>query len=483
MAVRVGVGLGALVLGLCVAASAAADEPLSTELASLEVTGERLSPSKAKEAKAKQSESLPDQSADESDTDAQAKTSPAAGRQVAQAGGRRGGGPASESPDQAEEDEERGKKLPARVPWRGTAFAWDNSATTSAMGLGGDFQSTAHQQYVQTFSLGLNYFVIDQDNWSVAVAATPSMSVEITDSNTTTRQREPWFNDMPVGVAYRRRLHSDPDHSLATGLVLIGNVILPTSPGSYNAGTYLTTSPRAIIWQAIPILGKDSPVLKSIAVGASFRWDHRFGRSITPEQEGLAQPRQSMAASSSPSDAGDALTFNRFARDNVRETFWVFLGEEIGPTQLQMFGAFIFGQRFQPEFTQCQPNSNVLTLEEGECIDVSGAGQPGGGDPSVQYDYGFAIGLTFFPVPELAISAGYANVGGQLGEDGRRRNIMYSPYAQFSAGLALSLDAIYEVITGPRRESPFFLVAKNNQKEQKNGTEERRSPTQAAVTF
>ena len=489
MAVRVGLGLSALVLVLGATASATADE-LSPELTALDVAGEAIKAKgdKAQSDKAKSDEAK--QSADEAlenaDEAAKAKSGPKSGTQVAQnqlppnqQGQNQGAADEGET-----EEEEKAKRLPPRVPWRGTAFAWDNSATASALGIGDDFQSTAHQQYVQTFSLGLNYFVIDEEAWSLALATTPSFSVEITESNTTTTEREPWFNDLPVSVAYRRRLHSDPENMLATGLVLNAVALLPTSPASYNSGTYFTTSPRAVLWQAIPVLGKDAPFLTSIAVGASFRWDHRFSSGTTPEQPGLEQPRNSIAASSNPSDAADQLTFNRVGQNIVRETLWLFIADDIGPTQLQIFGAFVFGQRFLADWEhQCFEITEVSTNAPGQCTDVSGTGQPGGTDEPVQYDYGFAIGATFFPMPELGISLGYANTGGQLGEDGQRRNIFYSPYAQFSAGLALSIDAIYEAITGPRRGSPFFLVAQNDEEKKKKNDKLRTSPTQPGFSF
>jgi hypothetical protein len=474
MGVRVGVGLSALVLVLGATASASADE-LSPELSALDVAGEAI---KAKGDKAKES-AEDDHVADER---AKAKNGPAEGTQVAQNTQGRGG-----AADQAEEEEEAERpdgRLPPRVPWRGTAIAWDNSFTTSAAGVGDDPQSRAHEQYIQTFSLGLNYFFVEQDQWNLAVATTPSLAVEITDSNTTTTRREPWFNDLPVTVAFRARPHTNP--AAPTGVVLLNTVLLTTSPGSYNTGTYLTTSPRAVFWQSIPLLGEKSPALQAVTAGVSLRWDHRFGRATTPEQEGLNQPRQSLAPGRDPTHAADALGFNRFAQNMTQQVFWLFFGEDIGPTQLMAFGGFILNQRFLYDNQDCVPNANVSTLEPGQCINISGEGQPGGGDVPVQHSYGFTVGATLFPVPELGISLGYTNLAGQLGEDGRRRNIMYSPYAQFSAGLALSLDAIYEVITGPRRNTPFFLVAQNDddkKKKKNNNDQQRQSPTQAGISF
>jgi len=81
-----------------------------------------------------------------------------------------------------------------------------------------------------------------------------------------------------------------------------------------------------------------------------------------------------------------------------------------------------------------------------------------------QYGYSFAAGFTWFPMSEFGLYVNYANGGNQLGPDGQRRSVFYNPTAQFSAGVAVGLDAIYETLTGWRRKDPFFLVAKDDPK-------------------
>src|SRR5690606_23307776 len=114
-------------------------------------------------------------------------------------------------PSQPPDEEQEQKKAPPRLPWRGTAISWSHAVTTSALGIGEDFQSTAHQQYIQTVGLGLNYFLIDEDVWSLAIATGPSFSVEMTNSGATTTEREPWFNDLNSAVVFRTRFFSDKD--------------------------------------------------------------------------------------------------------------------------------------------------------------------------------------------------------------------------------------------------------------------------------
>ncbi len=346
---------------------------------------------------------------------------------------------------------EKATKAPARLPWRGTGLSWDHSATTSLVGIGRDVQSVAHEQYVQTFSAALSYFVIDQEKWSVALGVSPSFSVEVTNSGDTTTRNEPWLNDLPVSAVYRRKLYVNEEKELYTGMSLNGTVILPASPASYSAGTFLTTSPRLAVFQTVPIFGQSAKHFQSVTIGASVRWDHRFGKADIAVNEDLNMPRMDARGSTFLSDA---LSFNRFADNSLRQGVFVFLSEDIVGTTLQFFGSMGLNQNFLPNL----PDSACDVQLQTGCADVKTQGT------FTQYGYGFAGGFTWFPTAELGLYLNYANGGGQLGPNGERRSVFYNPNAQFSVGLALGVDAIFEALTGPRRKDPFFLVAKNDEK-------------------
>jgi hypothetical protein len=70
-------------------------------------------------------------------------------------------------------------------------------------------------------------------------------------------------------------------------------------------------------------------------------------------------------------------------------------------------------------------------------------------------------------VPEAGIALAYANASTQLGPDGTRRDIFYSPDAMFVADLLISIDAIYERLTGPARQGSFVL-AKDKSKQRRS---------------
>lgn len=472
---RFGVGLGVMAMVLGVSASAVADESTSAKAKEADATLEAKDDDKSElDGLSVGTEDLKGKKNKQVAQSGPASTATASGN--AQAGAKK-----PEEADKPEKEKPRG--LPARIPWRGTAISWSNDAAAGLIGVGDGFQSAAFQTYTQTFGASINYFVIDQQNWSLALQTTPSFTTELTNSAATTRTSEPWFNDLPVNVVYRRLLYAEKDSAWATGLVLRARAFLPTSPASYNAGTYLRTQPAVVMWQSFPGIPEDvAPILNSWVVGAVANWTHRFGNSTTGINNDLNVQRIGTNGTSSV-NAGDAaldqnlqLTGARITENTLGQAVFLFLSQPIGPTLLQVSTGFSFSQQFNRPFAEleeCPPT--VLTCTSDATLDPS---NPDARDNL--FAYGFFFSGSFFPIPELGINLGYASVGNQLREGGTRENVFYQERnATFSAGLALSVDAIYEALTGPRRLNPFILVAqkKKNDKERTQPRKGIRNPT------
>ncbi|MEM1033684.1 MAG: hypothetical protein AAGN82_25335 [Myxococcota bacterium] len=503
------VGLGVVAMSLATVTAAGATEQKAETEDPVETTqtdkAKRSEKSKAAEGSkaAKQTEAAklkkaaakkPNKKvADESDLDAidvsREDLDPSGGQRVAGADGSLDN-TRKKKPGEADSvEEEEDKGLPARVPWRGSAVSWSNNASASLLGAGDDFQSDAFQTYVQTFSFNVNYFVIDQAKWSLAVQTTPSFATELTNSNITTRQQTPQFNDLPLNVVYRRLVHSVPDTAWATGLVLRARAFLPTSPVSFEQGTYLRTQPAAIMWQSIPLIPKDvAPVLNSVVIGGVANWTHRFGDSQTPVNRGLRgivdrqgpQVNGPVNEADGRLDQNIQLTGGRFAQDTLGQAVFLFLSQPIGPTVFQFSTGFSFSQQFQVPFDnstiECQALTGCLGGQEQDVSAIDGTDQ--------QFFYGYFLSANFFPIPEAGVSFGYASVGNQLGLNGQRGNVFYeSRYATFNFGLALSVDAIYEALTGPRRNRPFILVAENKKKPEERTREQPRRGIRNPFTF
>jgi hypothetical protein len=155
------------------------------------------------------------------------------------------------------------------------------------------------------------------------------------------------------------------------------------------------------------------------------------------------------------------LSFSPLANDTLRESISLNFPQTFGTHELSLSGAFSFAQSFKSEFTSSGCDVQLLTgcVEAGRDVDAR----------TSQNALGFSLALTYFPVPEAGVSLAYANMSGQLGPDGQRRNIFWTPDALFVADLYISFDAIYERITGPAREGSFVL-AKNKRPTQPSTT-------------
>jgi hypothetical protein len=66
----------------------------------------------------------------------------------------------------------------------------------------------------------------------------------------------------------------------------------------------------------------------------------------------------------------------------------------------------------------------------------------------------FDLNLSY-PILEVgALTVGYQNISRQIGENGQRRGMFYSPDAQFYVDLTANLDGIYSKATGHKPSKP-----------------------------
>ena len=339
-------------------------------------------------------------------------------------------------------DDDKPDELPARVPWRGTNVSWTNTATTSLLGVGQELQSDAHEQYLMNWGFKLNYYVVDQDKWSVQVSTVPGFSVELTNSNITTTEQEVQFNDLPLLATYGRSLWSH-DLGFSTSMSLGSGFIFPTSPASQGNGTALVTSQRVGLSQGIPLAGPDAPVFKTFNLSASLRWDHRFTEATTGVSGDLERERQNAGGETI---IDDQLSGAAMVHDTLQESITLSFNETIPPGMpIGLSGTIYFAHSFKYQPTD---TSGCDVIVMGECVDAGGVTEPNTAFNTI----GFNLGLNFQPVPEASVAFSYDSGTPQLGPDGQRRSLFFNPYATFSGTLTIHPDAIYERITGPSRK-------------------------------
>jgi len=348
------------------------------------------------------------------------------------------------------------EKMPARVRWRGTNVSWGTNATTTALGLGRDNIGGEGEQVSMGWNLSLIYFAIEpkradgtERGYSVRLQSALGFDVELTNSDTTRTLHEPIMRDLPLQVILSKPLWKSEDKEWAIGTALNGTVLTPTSKLSYDRGIYLTTSPRASLFFNIPLRGKDAPFLKSFLVGGSARWDHQFARATVPTNPDIARPRQTISGNVIISDQ---LTGSALATNSVRFGAFAFFGEKLFDRDLwiTLFGGLRYDLLNEPTTSGCVQIS-------------TGCATPGhdSNPTTTRYNTSFGVSATYFPSAEWGFDITYSNGNGQLGMDGQYRNPFYSPDAQLSATLIVSIDAIYERLTGPARDEPVIYFGSN----------------------
>ncbi len=320
------------------------------------------------------------------------------------------------------------KKEP--LPWAGTTLGWDHSATTETVGIGRDTQRL-NPTYEWTLMFSPRYKVFSDDDQSVSLSAALGISREFTNSDITTDRGEWTLTDWSLALGYSRTLYNEDEYR--TGLsVTAPSLAFPTSVFSQANGKILSLQGKVGLSQSIPILGGSSTALKSFSLSTVAGYGHAFTSATTQEFEDLDRARTGLDAEPTISDqltgvtnskhqitAGFGGTLAILDELSLGTTFqwrpnWKYLPTEGCVTVLNVNGCF------EPDHVEEPQNFAVITM--------------------------FAVDVSYQPIKEMSISAGYANVANQIAPDGERRNMFYSPNARFYLTLTGYLDAIYEDI-------------------------------------
>ena len=352
---------------------------------------------------------------------------------------------------------------PPTLPWRGTAFKWSQALTTTAAGIGTDVQSSAHEIYTHGYWVLLNYYVLDQKGAKIRLASSPGIDVELTNSDTTTTEREPQLRELNLSTIGSFQLYADKSQDYA--LVALPNftLLFPTSEFSRKSGTYLTTSPRLTLVQSFPVLKTDFP--QTFALGLAARWDHTFSQATDAVSADLERPTQINPGEPLFTDAyagppvGQQYTTNQVSgvaivHDAVELGGYLYFEGELAKNPLEFLVAASWTTAYAYDFESSDCDLVTLT----GCATAQSfedANQPTATSRKVLTS--FDVEVAYYPMPEWGFAFGYSNSANQLGLDGQRRSIFYSPAAMFTARFELSLDALYEGMAGPRRKKRFFL--------------------------
>lgn len=330
---------------------------------------------------------------------------------------------------------------PRRSAFRGSRFDWTHSATTTLLGVGADYQSSAYQVYRQGYTLLLNYFVYDGETLRLRVMAAPGMDVELTNSEITTTRREPWFRDLPVALGVSLPLMRDDTRLLST--ILGGNLvaIAPTSKMSRASGYYLTLSPRLNVTQQVPLRGPKATYFNDLELWFQVRYDHLFSRGATPLDSDLRIPRRT-AGAAAPGTLSEVLNGAQVAPNGVRIEGSAALNETLLGRPLTF--------TISADYTAWML-AGVTSTPAGAATDEIMA------DPdarTVRHIVGVGVDFTWQVVNAMSVSVGYGNTADL--HNVPSNNPLYTPYAAFLAGLVLHVDTVLEsIINRDKQRSPL----------------------------
>ena len=318
------------------------------------------------------------------------------------------------------------------LPWHDTYFYWDNAVTTNTLGIGQAYQS-ADPVYELTFGLRPRYYFIDDSQMTLSARADLGIVSERTNSDTTTEQGEWSATDFELYGAFSYKLRESPDDLTELALRL-PRFTLPTSKVSYDSGKVLGLGVRAGVREDVVLEGRGATFLPNVELIAKAEYNYLFTRTEVPTNSGLERIRLDPDGRSVVSDQLGGASFARDAAVFGAAMLLHVHRDVLMTTALEVRPAWRY-----PVDHDVQVCGVVLT----GCAEATGVSDPQTRSVLTFFQTDFWITLS----DTLGLSVGYANLTAQLGPDGRRRSVFYSPDARFYATLNIGLDHLYSSVS------------------------------------
>jgi hypothetical protein len=350
----------------------------------------------------------------------------------------------------------------ARTPlaWRGTRLGWSQSVTAETLGVGSDVQ-TRNPTHEMTYAFMPRYYWYADGVQSVSVRGEIGMTRELTNSDTTTKRGEWSFTDALLYGAYGRLVHEAgeigngltlPDGLLVsagrdfeTGVGLRLPVLtLPTSTVSRKNGTVLGLGADLVLSQALPLFGVTSEVLPGVVLDVLAGYRHTFTEATEATGAGFERVRMNTEGVPVVSDQLDGAALAEHQFTFAFSSTW-FLTPRISWSDTWAWRP-AYHYRFREDQELCGVvSTGCVTVQAGDDVRHH----------TVVTQFSSDLGFRVFD--ELGVSVGYTNLALQLGPDGKRRNIFYSPAARFRLAITMHLDELYQTATR-RRHRPVRVA-------------------------
>jgi hypothetical protein len=329
---------------------------------------------------------------------------------------------ASASSTSEDAEDEPGKQP---IPWHGSTLLFEQSVTTQTLGVGADYQS-ANPTYEWWVALKPRYFVHETRATAVSLNLWANLFLELTNSDTTTRQRETVIGPTYLWASYARTLRARRGYK--TTFTVGPRIAIPTDKVARNAGQLLGAGGTIGLTQAFPLRGTSGGALRSARLSVGAIYNHPFTRATTGVNDDLRWTRQDVGGRPIFSDqlTGAAL---------VRHALNASVSAELDVLpRLNVSASYVLlnAWLYPPTGSDCVA---ILT----GCAPPIDIASPTTFRAST---WGTAA-ITYEVVDALSVSAGYYNLASQIGGDGARRNPLWSPAARFFLSVTGNLDVVY----------------------------------------
>ncbi|HWA71878.1 MAG TPA: hypothetical protein VG937_06085 [Polyangiaceae bacterium] len=325
-----------------------------------------------------------------------------------------------------------------RRPFHDSVLIWDHSVTTQTLGIGADYQSR-NPTYEMTLRLAPRYYLIDDAARSLSVRADVRLVREFTNSDTTTERGEWDFADSELSLLDAETIAATSQNR--TQLVLRAPILtFPTSKASALGGRILGLGAGVGLDQYLTLRGETASVLRAVLVRPRVNYSYEFVDAKVATNDRIDRIRLDSDGRSAPSDqlSGAAFTqhqLNLSARADLELARSLTFVSEFGMR---------YGYRYR------QREAVEMCLSTG-CAEVPGRADATRWGVSTL----FAVSLDYEINHTFELSAGYLNLSPQLGADGRRRSVFYSPEARAFLALGISLDSLYRQLRGQTTDEPL----------------------------
>jgi hypothetical protein len=313
-----------------------------------------------------------------------------------------------------------------KLPWHGTTLSFDQSVSTTTVGVGSDYQSF-DPVYEWWLAFRPRYSLYESKRESFSIGMWFNLYLELTNSDSTTTEHEPAIGPTWVTATYGRTLAETGSYK--TSITVGPRIGLPTDKASRDSGQILALGAQAGLSQRIPVAGKDAFWFSAARFGLNATYGHPINRANVPVNGDIHVLRQ--AINDSRTIVSDVLRGTL----NVADLFNVALS---GNIQIIPDLDFTLSYSFLYSWV-AGPTNACIQIETG-CVTPSSVEDPS----TFRASNWLVASLDYDLSNSFTLSTGYYNLTSQLGANAKLRQPLVSPESRFFFTITANLDAIYE---------------------------------------